>query len=264
MSDSQPLFGQTNSGPEGLPLYYYLKGCVSSPKCRCSFRILAHAFDGGTSWNLYKIAHCYHKSSQQQIIHLLTTEDIRYRALLLPPSPSPPSQPAINDYRAQFLFKLRRHDAKIMNSNNKSHYIFMSGVPAIDTRSNNNCIKHKINTKREQKVKQTKKQKHVAVRVGRFFRFMFALFLLYFRTFFRFVFAFFPRSVQQILLTGKSSHKCRSGTRKKAKKQDKCKSKAKCAAFAFHLLLFCFFCFCKKKLFDGWSHMAAIAQHNIR
>ena len=67
----------------------------------------------------------------------------------------------------------------------------MSGVPAIDTRSNNNCIKHKINTKREQKVKQTKKQKHVAVRVGRFFRFMFALFLLYFRTFFRFVFAFF-------------------------------------------------------------------------
>ena len=47
---------------------------------------------------------------------------------------------------------------------------------------------------KKQKAKQTKKQKNVAVRIGRFFHFFFALFSHFFRfifVFFRFFFAFF-------------------------------------------------------------------------
>ena len=100
------------------------------------------------------------------------------------------------------------------------------------------------------KVKQTKKQQHVAVGV--------CCFLFFFR--------FLTRNVQRILLTVKRSHTCRSGTRKNAKKrQHKCKNKANCAAFAFSfafVLLFFPALFSQKNIFDGWSCMAAIAEHN--
>ena len=75
-------------------------------------------------------------------------------------------------------------------------------------------------------------------------------------------FRFVPRSVQRILLTGKRSHKCRIRKKQKQKnKQNNCKSKANCADFA---CLFAFFVFSHQKIFDGWSCMAAIAEHNSR
>ena len=81
-----------------------------------------------------------------------------------------------------------------------------------------------------------------------------------------FFFRFLTRNVQRILLTVKRSHTCRSGTRKNAKKrQHKCKNKANCAAFAFSfafVLLFFPALFSQKNIFDGWSCMAAIAEHN--
>ena len=97
---------------------------------------------------------------------------------------------------------------------------------------------------------KAKKTKNVAVRVCRFFHCVF--------TFFN----FFPRSVQQILLSGKSSHKCRSGTREKKKKQNTCNNKANCAVFAFSFAFVFSHFFAKRTLFDDWSCMAAIAQHN--
>ena len=70
---------------------------------------------------------------------------------------------------------------------------------------------------------------------------------LYFCIIFSLFFCFCPRSVQQILLTGNSSHKCRSGTRKKAPQKSKTSAKTKQIAlllhFHYHLLLFCFFLF---------------------
>ena len=56
----------------------------------------------------------------------------------------------------------------------------MSGTPAIDIRSQNSFIKQKQSNKKA-KGKANKKEKHVAVRICRFF----------FSTFFRFIFAFF-------------------------------------------------------------------------
>ena len=100
-----------------------------------------------------------------------------------------------------------------------------------------------------------------------FFRFIFAFvrsFSLYFRMCFAF-FRFCPRSVQQILLTGKSSHKCRSGTRKKKTNKTNAKTKQIALLLHVHLLLFCFlFAFFQPQKNNGWSCMAAIAQHNIR
>ena len=102
---------------------------------------------------------------------------------------------------------------------------FMSGAPAIDTRSQNNYVK-----RNKAKGKAKNMQNNVAVRVCRFFH-CFALFSHLFR--------FCPRSVQQVLLTGKSSHKCRSGTREK--KHTNAKTKQIALLLHFHLLLFCLF-----------------------
>ena len=70
----------------------------------------------------------------------------------------------------------------------------MSGTPAIDTRSQHSFIKQKQCKKT--KGKANKKAKNVAVRIGRFFHFFFALFSHFFRFIFVF-FRFFPRRVQQ-------------------------------------------------------------------
>ena len=80
----------------------------------------------------------------------------------------------------------------------ETFYRIMAGAPAIDTRSQNSFIKQK-QSKKKQKAKQTKKQKHVAVRICRFFSLLFALFSHFVRCFFAFVslfFRFFPRRVQ--------------------------------------------------------------------
>ena len=120
----------------------------------------------------------------------------------------------------------------------------MSGAPAIDTRSQNHIIKQKT-----QKVKQTKKQKTVVFVVFFFFFFfalfshLFALFSHYF-AFFSLLFCFFSRSLRQKLLTGKSPHKCRSGTRK-----NKTHAKTKQIALLLHFHLLFFFsvlCFLQK------------------
>ena len=97
-----------------------------------------------------------------------------------------------------------------------------SGTPAIDTRSQNDCLSNK-------------QPKHVAVRVSLFFciiltsyfRFILAMFSACFPLYFH----FFPRSVQPILLTGKSSHKCRSGTRKQEKTPKQMQTPSKLCCF---------------------------------
>ena len=71
-----------------------------------------------------------------------------------------------------------------------------------------------------------------------------------------YVFDVFPRNVQRILLTGKSSHKCRNGTRKKSKTPVNTNATTmQIALFLhFHLLLFCF------SLQFVWSCIVAIAR----
>ena len=154
------------------------------------------------------------------------------------------------------------------------------------TKQKPNKAKQKQITKRKQSAtigkKQTKQQNNVAVGSCRFFSLLYRFIFAFFRFIFAFVsfFRFFPRRVQQILLTGKSSHKCRSGTRKKdpPKKQNKCKNKAKkCENKAkqmwnkgtnTHSYIFCFFvcfafcffwlCFCFIKLFWLLVSMAGV------
>ena len=113
--------------------------------------------------------------------------------------------------------------------------LFTFGTPTIDTRSQKNCLKQN-----KSKSKANKKTKTCSCAC-----------LSCFSLFSRYIFTF--RSVQRILLTGKSSHKCRSGTGKKAKKQNKCNNNANCSAFAcsFAFVLF-FLPFFTNKLFDGW------------
>ena len=104
--------------------------------------------------------------------------------------------------------------------------LFTFGTPTIDTRSQKNCLKQN-----KSKSKANKKTKTCSCAC-----------LSCFSLFSRYIFTF--RSVQRILLTGKSSHKCRSGT-VPGKKQHKGKTHAKTKQIAlllhFHLLLFCIF-----------------------
>ena len=101
-----------------------------------------------------------------------------------------------------------------------------------------------------EKGKANKKAKRtVAVGVCRFFTF-FALFSHFFALWSHFFFRFvFP----------KSSHKRRSGTRKKQINKTNAKTQQIALLLHFHLLLCFSFSsfFHKKKLFDGWSCMAA-------
>ena len=60
---------------------------------------------------------------------------------------------------------------------------------------------------------------------------------------------FFSRSVQRIVLTSKSSHKCRSGTKEKNKTNAKTKQLA--LLLHVHLLVLCFCVFTKKTMMVG-------------
>ena len=126
----------------------------------------------------------------------------------------------------------------------------MSGAPAIDTRSQNNSIKQK-----QVKCKANKKAQTCSCAClslfSLVFRFMFACVC-------RFMFAccllcvlLFSRSVQQILLTGKSSHKCTSGTRKKATQMQQ-QSTLRCFCM---FMCFCFACFCSLLFHQTEQHI---------
>ena len=87
-----------------------------------------------------------------------------------------------------------------------------------------------------------------------FFLLYFHLFVLFTRFIFAFCFVFlrfFPRSVQRNLLTGKSSHRCRSGTGKKTKQNNKANGVAFAFSVAF-VLHFVFRVFMFHKKYSIW------------
>ena len=154
----------------------------------------------------------------------------------------------------------------------------MSGTPAIDTRSQNNCIKQKQSKKTKTKGKANKKAKkcscahlpfffHVffalfshffvfflggysknifVAFVLHFFRFIFVFFLFFFVFFFLFYFCFVSfRFLFCFVFVF-------------------CFVFALFFAFSVAFILFLFTFFSQTTLFDGWPCMAAIAQHNSR